>query len=88
MWVEDQLRPELGDRSDWLDLRERLAAVADVPAFELTGRVPDVARSARRVIHDKFGAGTVVRALDDGSKLVIAFADGERTLLARFVRDM
>jgi hypothetical protein len=88
VWVEDQLRPELGDRSDWLDLRERLAAVADVPAFELTGRVPDVARSARRVIHDTFGAGTVVRALDDGSKLVIAFADGERTLLARFVRDM
>jgi hypothetical protein len=87
-WVEDQLRPELGARSDWLELRERLAATADVPAFALAGGVPELPRSTRRVIHDKFGVGTVVRALDDGSKLVIAFADGERTLLARFVRDV
>jgi len=87
VWVEDQLRPELGGRSDWLDLRERLAAMVDVPAFALAGGVPEVPRSTRRVVHDKFGIGTVVRALD-GSKLVIAFADGERTLLARFVRDV
>jgi len=87
-WVEDQLRPELRERSDWLDLRGRLAAVTDLPAFALAGRVPEVPLPTRRVIHDKFGVGTVVRALDDGSKLVIAFADGERTLLARFVRDV
>jgi hypothetical protein len=88
VWVEDQLRPELGERNDWLDLREKLAAVADVPAFTLAGGAPEVPQSTRRVIHDKFGVGNVVHALDDGSKLVIAFADGERTLLARFVRDV
>jgi hypothetical protein len=88
VWVEDQLRPELGGRSDWLDLREQVAAMVDVPAFALSGGVPQVSQVTRRVIHDKFGVGTVVRALDEGSKLVIAFADGERTLLARFVRDV
>ena len=88
-WAEDQLRLELGGRSDWLDLRERLAAVADVPAFALASRIPGVPlAAARRVIHDKFGTGTVVRELDAGNKLVIAFADGERTLLARFVREV
>jgi hypothetical protein len=87
-WVEDQLRPELGERSDWLELRERLAAVTELPTFALAGGMPEVARATRRVVHDKFGAGTVVRALDGDRKLVIAFADGERTLLARFVRDV
>ena len=42
VWVEDQLRPELGERSDWLELRERVAAVSDVP--ELAAR----RRRARR----------------------------------------
>lgn len=87
-WVEEQLSTELEVRSDWLNLRERLAAVSDVPAFALAGGVSDVPQYTRRVIHDKFGVGTVLHVLDNGSKLVIAFADGERTLLARFVRNV
>jgi hypothetical protein len=87
-WVEDQLRIELGRRSDWLELLGRVAAVTEVPTFALSGATPAGPRvAARRVIHDKFGEGTVIRTLA-GDKLVIAFADGERTLLARFVRDM
>jgi hypothetical protein len=87
-WVEDQLRPELSERSDWLDLRGRLGAVTDLPTFALAGRGAAMPLTTRRVIHDKFGVGTVIRVLEGGSRLVISFADVERTLLARFVRDV
>lgn len=42
---------------------------------------------AARVNHPRFGDGVVISRIGDGegSKLVIAFAEGERTLLARFV---
>ncbi len=86
-WVEDQLVPELRQRSDWYELSARIAEVTDVPSFALAAAPAAPAPDARRVIHDKFGTGTVVRTLDGGAKLVIAFPDGERTLLARFVRD-
>lgn len=41
----------------------------------------------RRAFHKKFGEGTILRQIEDGAheKFVIAFADRERTLLARFV---
>lgn len=83
-WAEAQLRPELESRTDWIELRGRLAAI---PTFALVYGPPAVPPPTRHVIHDKFGAGTVIRSLDGGIKLVIAFADGERTLHARFVRD-
>ena len=40
-----------------------------------------------RALHKKFGEGTVLRRIEDGAheKLVIAFADRERTLLASYV---
>jgi hypothetical protein len=40
-----------------------------------------------RALHKKFGEGTIVRRIEDGAheKLVIAFADRERTLLASYV---
>jgi hypothetical protein len=88
-WVEEKLRGELETRSDWLELLVRLDTITELPVFALTGRVPEVPPPVtRRVVHDKFGTGTVVRELDGGTKLVIAFADAERTLLARFVRDI
>lgn len=45
-------------------------------------------RAPELVVHPKFGRGTVLRRIGEGdqAKLVIAFADGERTLLARFVQ--
>jgi hypothetical protein len=86
-WAEEQLRQALANREDWLELRERVAMVTDVPAFALAAGAPVVTAPIRRVLHDKFGPGTVTRELEGGAKLVIAFADAERTLLARFVRD-
>jgi hypothetical protein len=87
-WVEDQLRLELGRRSDWLELLAKIVLVTELPTFALSGSASELPPAAvRRVIHDKFGVGTVVRALE-GGKLVIAFADGERTLLARVLRDV
>lgn len=40
------------------------------------------------VMHDKFGAGVVEASEGEGAaqKLRVGFADGPRTLLARFVR--
>lgn len=44
--------------------------------------------TGERVMHTKFGEGTVVRRLDEGEheKVVVRFADEERTLLSRFVK--
>lgn len=41
----------------------------------------------QRAVHKKFGEGTIVRRVESGEheKLVIAFADRERTLLASYV---
>lgn len=60
------------------------------PAPRLTGAAKPRGRGAKkppgteRVHHPKFGDGVVMARIGDGAdeKLVIAFADGERTLLA------
>ncbi|MCA9611701.1 MAG: hypothetical protein R3B99_05380 [Polyangiales bacterium] len=46
--------------------------------------------TGERVTHAKFGEGTVIRRLDEGEheKVVVRFADEERTLLSRFVKPL
>nr|MDQ3037108.1 hypothetical protein [Myxococcota bacterium] len=67
------------------------------PEPRLTGSAkPRGARAAKkapgteRVHHPKFGEGVVLTRIGDGAeqKVVIAFADGERTLLANRIRDV
>jgi hypothetical protein len=54
---------------------------------EFTPRIGEPPRAAARFVsHAKFGRGEVLAEIE--GKLRIAFADGERTLLARFVSDV
>ncbi len=63
-------------------------AVAPNPVGEAVE--PAAPASPARFEHAKFGVGTLVRqsGSGDAKKLTIAFADGERTLLARFVHPL
>lgn len=62
-----------------------MALLPEAPAVILRGDAPTVGDT---VVHDKFGAGVVEASEGEGAglKLKIGFADGARTLLARFVR--
>jgi hypothetical protein len=57
------------------------------PPAKLTPGLTIVRETLGRALHKKFGEGTIVRRIEDGAheKLVIAFADRERTLLASYV---
>lgn len=66
---------------------ERAEVLAEMKSF----RVKVIRRPSavsRRVLHPKFGEGTVLRETRDGHhKLEIQFATGVRTVLAQFVTD-
>lgn len=66
---------------------ERAEPLVPVPALIEGRRLKRRDGAGEAVTHPKFGAGTVVRREGGGEheKLVVRFADGERTLLARFV---
>lgn len=76
-------------RELWQERRaESLAVMAllpEAPVVLARGETPTVGDT---VVHDKFGAGVVEASEGEGTslKLRIGFADGTRTLLARFVR--
>lgn len=63
--------------------RARVDDLRDELVFEL---LPPRKAAPRHVTHPKFGDGVVVQEIRDRNhKLVIDFADGRRTVLARFV---
>lgn len=74
--------PAYGDRNaEPLEVAPKLIGAAK-PKSKLKKPI-----DAARVSHPRFGEGQVLSRIGDGegSKLVIAFPEGERTLLARFV---
>jgi len=63
--------------------RARIDDLRDELVFELLAPQP---AASRHVTHPRFGDGVVVQEIRDRNhKLVIDFADGRRTVLARFV---
>ena len=58
------------------------------PAARIVPGIPMAMEPLGRALHKKFGEGNILRRIEDGEheKFVIAFADRERTLLARFVQ--
>lgn len=77
-------------RDIWQDKRsESLALLALLPGSPPPPAAPTTALTVGdRVLHDKFGPGSVLATTGTGDalKLTIAFTDAQRTLLARFVR--
>jgi hypothetical protein len=59
-----------------------------VPKLVAGRRLQTARGGGEKVTHPKFGEGTVVRRVGEGDqeKVVVRFADAERTLLARFLR--
>jgi len=62
--------------------------LSPAPALVAGRRLKLQTGAGERVTHPKFGEGEVIRRMDDGEhqKIIVRFADGERTLLARFVK--
>jgi hypothetical protein len=75
--------PRLDDIAPWLDL----------PSEDAKGRVPAKTATrvveARRVHHPKFGDGVIVGEEPGPTpKLIVRFADGDRKLVASFVKEI
>lgn len=91
-WLMQIVQDRLDDRE--VDEAVHAALESELNIARFTPRLIRTAETrvgpARRVRHTKFGSGTVLQELCDGTepKLAIRFDDGsEKTLLARFVED-
>ncbi len=85
--IDDALHEGLASVEDARSVTRGEAAPLEHAPRLVAGKKKRSAELVRRVAHPKFGVGTVLRRIGDGaeSRLVIAFADRERTLLSRFV---
>jgi hypothetical protein len=96
-----RVRRYLRSTRGWEDMPVKLDEIPRVEPTVMTAQeaakrasapsaaAPSPASAQRNVVHPKFGTGRVLaeEGKGDQTKLKIEFADGVRTLLARFVRD-
>jgi hypothetical protein len=94
LWIADGDRVERLERdtSGWQARPVDLEGVESVSLGEATAsgaEAPPSVEPERHVMHPKFGRGRVVSRRGEGAeaKLAIEFADGTRTLLAKFVQN-